>query len=123
MPNGKSPGPDRFTLEFFKTYSEIFKHDIYRVVEYYRRSSSILQALNSTFITLIPKEKVAKTLDRYIPIALCNVVYKIISKVIENRLKPLLSTLVSQEQEGFMEGTQIMDNIIHAHELIHTLKL
>jgi hypothetical protein len=74
-------------------------------------------------ITLIPKEKVAKTLDRYIPIALCNVVYKIISKVIENRLKPLLYTLVSQEKEGFMEGTQIMDNIIHAHELIHILKL
>jgi hypothetical protein len=50
-------------------------------------------------------------------------VYKIISKVIENRLKPLLSTLVSQEKEVLMEGTQIMDNIIHAHELIHTLKL
>jgi hypothetical protein len=75
------------------------------------------------FIILIPKEKVAKTLDRYIPIALCNVMYKIISKVIENRLKPLLSTLVSQEQEVIMEGMQIMDNIIHAHELIHTLKL
>jgi hypothetical protein len=44
------------------------------------------------------------------------VVYKIISKVIENRLKPLLPTLVSQEQAGFVEGRQIMDNIIHAHE-------
>jgi hypothetical protein len=50
-------------------------------------------------------------------------VYKIISKVIENRLKPLLPTLVSQEQEGFMEGRKIMDNIIYAHKLIHTLKL
>jgi hypothetical protein len=49
-------------------------------------------------------------------------VYKIISKVIANRLKPLLPTLVSQEQASFMEGRQIMDNIIHSHEHIHTLK-
>jgi hypothetical protein len=74
-------------------------------------------------ITLISKENEAKTLDHYRPIALCNVVYKIISKVIENRLKPLLPTLVSQEQACFVEGRQIMDNIIHAHEMIHTLKL
>jgi hypothetical protein len=73
-------------------------------------------------ITLICKENEAKTLDRYKPIALCNVVYKIISKVIANRLKPLLPTLVSQEHAGFVERRYIMDNIIHAHELIHTLK-
>jgi hypothetical protein len=51
------------------------------------------------------------------------VVYKIISKVIANRLKPLLPTLISQEHVGLVEGKQIVDNIIHAHELIHTLKI
>ena len=74
-------------------------------------------------ITLITKENEVETPDRFIPIALCNVVYNIIYKVIENRLKPLLHSLISQEQVGFVEGRQIMDNIIHAHELIHTLKL
>jgi hypothetical protein len=123
MPNGKAPSPDGFTVEFFKSYWEVVKHDVYRVVEDSRRSASILKALNATMITLIPKENEAKTPDRYRPIVLCNVVYKLISKVIENRLKPLLPTLVSQEQVGFVEGRQIMDNIIHAHELIHTLKL
>jgi hypothetical protein len=123
MPNGKAPGLDGFTVEFFKACWEIVKHDVYRVVEDSRRLASILKALNATMITLIPKENEAKTHDHYRPIALCNVVYKIISKVIANRLKPLLPTLVSQEQEGFMEGRQIMDNIIHAHEIIHTLKL
>ena len=49
--------------------------------------------------------------------------YKIISKVIANIMKPLLPTLVSQEQARFVEGRQILDNIIQAHELIHTLKL
>ena len=73
------------------------KHDIYGVVEDSMQSKSILKALNATMITLILKENEARTLDRYKPIALCNVVYKIISKVIANRLKPLLPTLISQE--------------------------
>jgi len=86
MPTGKAPGPDGFTVEFFKAHREVFKHDIYGVVEDSRKSTSILKALNATMITLIPKENEARTLDRYMPIALCNVVYKIISKVIANRL-------------------------------------
>jgi hypothetical protein len=49
-------------------------------------------------------------------------VYKIISKVIANRLKPLLPILISKEQSGFVEGRKILDNIIQAHEIIHTLK-
>ena len=104
MPNGKAPGLDGFTVEFFKYCWEVVKHAIYGVVEDSRRSASILKALNSTMITLIPKENEATTLDNYRPIALCNVVYKIISKVIANRLKPLLPTLISQEQAVFIEG-------------------
>jgi len=123
MPNGKALGPDGFTVEFFKSCWEFVKHDIYRVVEDSRWSTSILKVLNATMITLIPKENESKTPDQYIPIALCDVIYKIISKVIANRLKPLLPTLVSQEQAGFVEGRKIMENIIHAYDLIHTLKL
>jgi hypothetical protein len=123
MPNGKAPSPDSFTVEFFKACWEVVKHDIYGVVEDSKRSASILKALNATMITLILKENEARTPNHYRPIALCNVVYNIISKFIANRLKPLLPTLISQEQAGFVEGRQIVDNIIHAHELIHTLKL
>jgi hypothetical protein len=78
--------------------------------------------MNSTFITLIPKENEARTLDRFILIALCNVVSKIISKVIANSLKPLLPIIISKEQSGFVEGKKILDNIIEAHEIIHSLK-
>jgi hypothetical protein len=74
-------------------------------------------------ITLIPKENEAKTPDQYRPIALCNLIYKIIFKVIENRLKPLLPLMILQEHASFMEGRKIMDNNIQAHEIIHTLKL
>jgi hypothetical protein len=55
MPNGKAPGPDGFTVEFFKACWEVVKHDVYRVVEDSKCSTSILKVLNATMITLIPK--------------------------------------------------------------------
>ena len=97
MQNGKAPGPIGFNVDFFKAYWKIVKQDILDVVEDSRRSRTILKALNASFIVLIPKKKKAMTPDMFIPIDLYNVVYKIISKVIANRLKPLLPTLVSEE--------------------------
>jgi len=55
-------------------------------------------------------------------ISLCNVIYKIITKVIANRLKPLLPSLISPEQSSFVEDRQILDGIITTHEVIHSLK-
>jgi hypothetical protein len=69
MPNGKTLSPYGFSVDFFKDFWEVVKHDIYGVVEDSRRSASILKALNATMITLIPKENEARTLDRYRPIA------------------------------------------------------
>jgi hypothetical protein len=96
--------------------------DIWEVVEESRSSKSILQAFNATFIALIPKEKEVNTTKRFRPISLCNVIYKIISKLIANRLKPLLKSIISLEQGGFVEGHQILDGIIVSHETIHSLQ-
>ena len=73
-------------------------------------------------MTLIPKEAGADSPDKFRPIALCNVIYKIISKVIANLLKPLLPKLICPEQLGFVEGRQILDGVILVHEVIHSLK-
>lgn len=75
-----------------------------------------------TFLTLIPKEQGADTLDKFQPIFLCNVILKIITNVLANRLKPLLPNLISPKQTGFVEACQILDGIIMAHEMIHSLK-
>jgi len=121
MHNGKAPGPNGFNVDFFKTCWEIVRKDILEVVEDSRKSRTVLRALNASFIALIPKKEKAITLDRFRPIALCNVVYKIISKVISNRLKPILSTLVPEENTRYVEGRQILKNIIQAHEVVHSL--
>eukprot|EP00253_Pinus_taeda_P030366 PITA_30366 len=114
MPNGKAPGPNGFTIDFYKACWEIIKTEVWEVVEDSRCSSSILKSFNSAFITLIPKEEEANTPSKFRPIALCNVLYKIISKVIANRLKPILRDIISEEQSGYVEGKQIMDHILLA---------
>jgi len=121
MQNGKALGPDGFNVDFFKFCWNIVKKDIVRVVEDSRLNKTILKALNTSFIALIPKQENAQTLEKYRPIALCNVVYKVISKVVANRLKPLLPTIILGEQSGYMEGREILDNIIQAHEVVHSL--
>eukprot|EP00253_Pinus_taeda_P025114 PITA_25114 len=78
--------------------------------------------MNATFITLIPKEAHSNTLDKFQPISLCNVIYKIVSKIVASRLKMLLPLLISLEQSGYVEDGQITDGIILTHEISHSLK-
>lgn len=104
MQNGKASGPDGFNVDFFKACWKVVKQDILDVVEDSRRSKSILKALNNSFISLIPKQDFALAPNKFRPIALCNVVYKIISKTLANRLKLLLPSLISGEQSGYVEG-------------------
>lgn len=87
-----------------------------------RTSRQVLSALNATFLTLIPKEERVTHPKQFRPIALCNVIYKIITKVIALRLKPILPFIISKDQSGYVEGRQILDNVILVHEVIHLLK-
>jgi hypothetical protein len=78
--------------------------------------------LNSTFLALIPKSNKPQTFGDYRSISLCNLVYKLISKVIANCIKPILSRNLSVEQFGFLEGRLIHDVIGIDHECNHSIK-
>jgi len=119
---GKAPGPDRFTSNFFHHFWDLVKWEVWQVAEESRTLRWMYPSLNATFIALIPKEEESNTPDKYRPIALCNIIYKIVSKVIASRLKPLLPLIISPEQSGYVEGRQITDGIILTHEIIHSLK-
>ena len=78
--------------------------------------------LNHTFITLIPKIQSPRKVSEYKPISLSNVLYKLIAKILANRLKLLLSKLISETQSAFMSERLITKNILIAHETLHYLK-
>jgi hypothetical protein len=78
----KSSRPDGWTIEFFLGFFDSIGQDILSLVEETRLTRQMPLSLNSTFIALIPKKDISDTLDDFIPISLCNCIYKIISKVI-----------------------------------------
>ena len=86
MKKGKAPGPDGFPIEFFQEFWDIIKLDLLTVVQESQKNKKMLRALNSTFLALIPKGDGADRLSQFCPISLCNVTYKIISKLIAERL-------------------------------------
>ena len=79
---GKSPGPDGFTLEFFIGLYDLIKKDILVVVHESRKSGKVLGGMNSTLISLIPKKQKCEAFEYYRPISCCNMIYKIIAKII-----------------------------------------
>ena len=83
----KAPGPDGFTARFYTACWEIIQKDLTKMVMKSQRCSKIGGSTNSSFLALIPKEKGAQSFSRLRPISLCNTGYKIITKVIANRLK------------------------------------
>ena len=86
-------------------------------------NQKVWPAINSTFYALIPKNDNLEDANGFHPIALCNVIYKIIRSLIAKRLKPLLDKLISTEQTGFVEGRQILDGLVVTQEVIHSLKM
>jgi hypothetical protein len=77
---------------------------ILEAVEESRKTRSMARSLNSTFVVLIPKVRKPTSFGDYRPIALCNLAYKIIAKLIANRIKPILSKFLSGETTGVPKG-------------------
>ena len=78
---------------------------------------------NSTFLALISKETNPASFDRFRTISLCNASYKIIAKLLTNRIKPMLGKLISESQGGFVKGRHILDNVIQVQEAMHSSNL
>jgi hypothetical protein len=116
----KAPGPDGFTARFYQHCWGIVKSDLTKMIRKSQASNKIGGSTNSAFLALIPKEKGATSFNRFRPISLCNTSYKILTKVIANRLKTILPLIVPENQGGFIKGRQIADNIILVQEALHS---
>ncbi|GAU45652.1 hypothetical protein TSUD_400890 [Trifolium subterraneum] len=118
----KSPGPDEFNPAFYQRFWEQCSDDIFSAASTWLERGYFPISLNETNIYLIPKCDNPTSMKDLRPISLCNVLYKMISKVLANRLKCCLDKCVSQEQSAFVEGRSILDNALIATEVIHALK-
>ena len=118
----KAPGPDGMPPTFFQHYWEGIEDDVVQAVVSCLNSTSIETGLNHTFITLIPKVKSLEFITEFRPIALCNILYKLVSKVLANRLKKVLPHIIFESQIAFQSDKAISDNILVAFETLHHMK-
>ena len=122
MDSDTAPGRDGLPPMFYKKFWSKIGHDISGAILAVLNSSTIPNDLNHTFITLIPKIHSPRRVTEFRPISLSNVLYKLVAKVLANRLKPLLPKLISEKQSAFMSERLITDNILIAHETLHYLR-
>ena len=118
----KTPGPDWFPAHFFQKHWDVCGGDVTNIVLQIVRGEVSPECINDTIPILIPKVTTPTLLSQYRPISLCNVLYKIASKVVANRMKLILPDIISKEQSTFVPGRLITDNIICAYECLHFMK-
>jgi len=118
----KAPGVDGMPALFYKKYWETVGPDIIREVRSFLGGGEMPRGWNDTVVVLIPKVSSPERLKDLRPISLCNVVYKIASKVLANRLKVILPDIISLNQSAFVPGRLITDNVLLAYDLTHHLQ-
>nr|CBL94160.1 putative RNA-directed DNA polymerase (Reverse transcriptase) [Malus domestica] len=113
----KALGLDGLSVAFFHGCWDQIKGSVSCLVKDFFQNGSSLRLINHTNITLVPKIYNPENVSNYKPISLCNVGYKIFTKIIIKRLKPLLDLCISQNQGVFAPGIANQDNILIAHEM------
>lgn len=120
--SSKAPGPDGFSSKFYQAYWPTIGHDVSREIRSFFASSRLNSRHNETHVRLIPKGLAPRKVGDYRPIALCNVHYKIIAKILTKRLQPILHSLISPFQSAFVPNRVISDNVLITHEVLHFLR-
>ena len=117
----KALGPDGMNALFYQKFWNIVGDDVVVAVLDILNSGNMDPDVNYTHIIIIPKIKSPEKMSNFKPIILCNVIYKIISKVLANKLKQILPYLISLTQNAFVPGRLITDNILVAYECLHAM--
>jgi hypothetical protein len=114
----KSPGPNGINFGFIKNFWHEKKDDILRFTSEFHRNGKLSKGINSTFIALIPKVESPQSLNDFWPISLVGSLYKILAKILVNRLRQVIGSVVSEVQSAFVKNRQILDGILIANEVV-----
>lgn len=122
MQADKCPRADGFNPGFYRNFWNMCGKEVYDAGCSWLAAGVFPPNLNSTNITLIPKGETQASMKDWRPIALCNVLYKVVAKVLANRLKPILDKCVSDNQSAFVPERSILDNAMAAIDIVHYMK-
>ena len=122
MKSYKASGSDGMHAGFYQRFWLIVGESVRSEVKQILASQKVPDYLNQTLIALIPKQLGPETVSQFKPINLCNTVYKIVSKILVQRIRPLLPRLISPMQAVFLKGRRGANNVIIAQELIYSLR-
>jgi hypothetical protein len=121
MQPGKSPGVDGFNAGFFQHHWDTLKESVTEAVLVFLNGGEMPEVINRTLLVLIPMVANPQDLTQFRPISLCNVLYKICSKAMANKLRGILDEVITEEQSAFVPGRLITDNVLIVYECIHYL--
>jgi len=123
MPLDKAPGPDGFTGRFYKSCWNIIKEDVMLALLAIQRGHVFrFRLLNTAFITLLPKKQDAISVGDFRPISLIHSFAKFVTKIMANRLAPLLPSMVPTNQSAFIKGRNIHDNFLFVQQIVMKLQ-
>ena len=118
MKGDKAPGPDCFTMVFFHKCWCVVEKDVMDFFDYFHWQIVFERSMNTSFLTLIPKKCNAINIKDFRPISLVGSVYKLLSKVLANRLRAVLDNLIPETQNSFVGRRQILDSVLITNECL-----
>jgi hypothetical protein len=116
-----SPGPDGLSFLFYQKFWDVIKDDLMNLVKAFQMGKLDLFRINFAMLTLIPKVENAMEMKNFRPISLLNCSFKIFGKLLASRLEKFCGRLIEQEQSAFIRGRYILESVVVAHEVVHSL--
>jgi hypothetical protein len=122
LKHNSAPGPDGILAEFFQDFWDLVHIDLWNLFKDCYDGVLDIKRLNFGLVTLIPKVDNPTDMWNFRPICLLNVCYKIITKVLTNRLASCITKVISMHQYGFIKGRYIMEGVVSLNEILHEVK-
>ncbi|XP_020211058.1 uncharacterized protein LOC109795906 [Cajanus cajan] len=118
----KSPRPDGFNFTFIKDFWDDTKADFLAFLHEFHANGKLVKGSNSSFVVLVPKTDNPQKVEEYRPISLIGCMYKVLAKVLANRMKKVIGKVISESQSTFLKGRLTLDSVLIANKILEEAK-